>query len=94
MAITPEKAVAISKLASIDILEEEVQALAGELDYIINWINQLNELDVSHIDLRKLTSKSMPERDDIVNEVPMCEAVLHNAPSRVETWFAVPKVIE
>lgn len=91
--ITPEVVKKISRLSCIGVSDEELGCMAKDLDSILQWITQLQSIDVSNIDLHQNCLQSMPESNDIVTEQPETEAVLSNAPDRVESWFAVPKII-
>jgi aspartyl-tRNA(Asn)/glutamyl-tRNA(Gln) amidotransferase subunit C len=93
MSITPSDVRNISKLANINVLENEVDFIANELNSIINWVEQLNEVDIYDVDLRKIAMESMPEREDMTEKTSGAEIILKNAPDRMDAWFAVPKII-
>ena len=85
----------IASLARIRVEDHEVDNLCHELNGILGWIEQLNEVNVDGV--RPLTGASemaMAMRADVVSDGGMLEAVLANAPDRVENYFAVPKVVE
>lgn len=85
----------IASLARIGVREEELDMLAGELNGILAWIEQLNEVDVSGVDpLAEMTQLPMKLRDDQVTDGGYAEKVLGNAPERIGEYYAVPKVIE
>lgn len=90
--ITEKDVQNIAKLASIKILPEEVSFVSNEINSIIHWIDQLQEVDIS--DVQDVPTCSMPERDDVVTETSHTEAILANAPDTQEEWFAVPKMIK
>lgn len=94
MSITTKDVNNISKLANIKLSDSEVEFIAGELDSIMHWIDQLKNLDVSDVDLHESSEMILPERNDEVTESSNVEAILSNAPDKVESWFAVPKIIE
>lgn len=84
---------AIARLASIRLSKEEEAFMGQELNAVMDWIDQLNEVDVSDITLH-VAATSMPERPDVATEGNHREEVLANAPEAVEQWFAVPKMIK
>ena len=85
----------IASLARIAVAEEELPRLAGELNSILGWIEQLNEVDVDGIEpMTGAVAMALPMRADIVTDGAQAEAVLANAPDRAGDYFAVPKVVE
>ncbi len=85
----------IAALARIRVEEEELEPLARELSSILNWIEQLNEVDTS--DTPPMTSvEDMPmkKREDKVTDGFCVEDILANAPEREGNFFVVPKVVE
>jgi len=77
------------------VAEAELEPLARELDGILGWVAQLNELDTS--DLPPMTSvvaARLPRRPDTVNDGGYPERILANAPRTEGGFFAVPKVVE
>lgn len=85
----------IARLARLKVPEAEKQQVAGELSKIVQWVEQLNEVDVSGIEpLTSVNDKSLRSRADVVSDGNCPEDILSNAPSRVADFFAVPKVIE
>ncbi len=85
----------IAALARIHVEEAEVATLQTELNGILGWIEQLNEVDVTGIaPLTGGANMALPMRDDVVTDGGMVDRVLANAPDRVGDYFAVPKVVE
>jgi aspartyl-tRNA(Asn)/glutamyl-tRNA(Gln) amidotransferase subunit C len=84
----------ISQLSRIKIEEGEHEQIADQLNSIMDWIDQLNAVDVSGIDLDCTNEKPMEERQDIVTDGNMVDAILANAPAAQHNMFAVPKVVE
>ena len=85
----------IATLARIRVEEDELEPLSRELSSILNWIEQLNEVDTT--DVAPMTSVEdlpMKKRDDVVTDGYCVEDVLANAPEREGNFFAVPKVVE
>lgn len=85
----------IAKLARIRVGEDELDRLAGELGAIIQWVEQLDEIDVTGVEpLTGPVRVGLRMRDDVVTEPDRHDAVLANAPDRAGDFFAVPKVVE
>lgn len=95
MSLDPATVRRIARLARIRLDEAEVPQLAQELNGILGWIEQLNEVDVAGVaPLTGGAQMALKMRDDIVTDGDMREAVLANAPERAGDYFAVPKVVE
>ena len=85
----------VARLARIAQPEETVEQLARELSGIMDWIEQLGEVDTDGVEpMTSAVHVPMPMRDDIVTEGGDPEVVLSNAPKRVGNFFVVPKVVE
>jgi aspartyl-tRNA(Asn)/glutamyl-tRNA(Gln) amidotransferase subunit C len=83
----------VARLAKIRIADDEIPYIASELEGIMSWIDQLQSVDVSDIQLNN-DSPSMPEREDRVTERNVCMKILDNVPDVVDQWIAVPKMIK
>jgi aspartyl-tRNA(Asn)/glutamyl-tRNA(Gln) amidotransferase subunit C len=85
----------IARLARIKVKDEEVAPLAKELSGILQWIEQLGEVDTSKVaPLASTVNAKLPWRKDQVADGGYPEKVLANAPEGVHGFFAVPKVVE
>jgi aspartyl-tRNA(Asn)/glutamyl-tRNA(Gln) amidotransferase subunit C len=85
----------IARLARIRMEDAEVATLVGELNTILGWIEQLNEVDVTGVDpLTGAAHMTMKMREDVVTDGGYPDAILYNAPERIGEFFAVPKVVE
>ncbi|MDR2464198.1 MAG: Asp-tRNA(Asn)/Glu-tRNA(Gln) amidotransferase subunit GatC [Holosporales bacterium] len=93
MSISVDDVRNIAKLACIGITESECSHMTDELNYVMNWINQLQTVDVSDIVLHN-DAESLPERDDVVTEINRCDDLLKVAPEVSDQWFVVPKTIK
>jgi aspartyl-tRNA(Asn)/glutamyl-tRNA(Gln) amidotransferase subunit C len=85
----------VSKLARIHLTEEEEKQLGGQLHQILNYIAQLQELDVTHVEP---TAHAFPlenvARPDVVQPSLSHDDALRNAPSHANGLFLVPKIVE
>lgn len=85
----------VAKLARIRVPEERLPSLAGELNGILDWIEQLNEVDVDGVEpLTSVVEATLPMREDVVTEGFAPSKVLANAPRTADGFFIVPKVVE
>ena len=85
----------IAKLARIRVDDAEVATLQAELNAILGYVEQLNEVDVSGVEpLSGGAQMAMRLRADVVTEGEIPEQILANAPDRAGEFFAVPKVVE
>jgi aspartyl-tRNA(Asn)/glutamyl-tRNA(Gln) amidotransferase subunit C len=96
MSIIDQKTVAkIAHLARVKVPDEEQAQLAGELSKILNWIEQLNAVDVTGVEpLANVNDKALRWRDDKVNDGDKPADILANAPAKTADFFTVPKVVE
>jgi len=91
-----EKIVAkISRLSRLQIPEGEKQHVAEEIGKIIDWVEQLKEVNVEGIaPLSSVNDMALRWRTDKVTDGDKVDQVLANAPAKVAGFFTVPKVIE
>ena len=95
MSIDIETARRVAKLARIRVGEADLPALAGELSGILQFMEQLNEVDVTGIEpMTSVTPMRLKRRADVVTDGNIQAAILNNAPDAREGFFAVPKVVE
>lgn len=85
----------IATLARIRVDEEALEPLAGELNNILGWVEQLNEVDTKDVPpMTSVVDTEQFQRMDRVDDGGQVEDVLANAPEEAEHFFVVPKVIE
>jgi aspartyl-tRNA(Asn)/glutamyl-tRNA(Gln) amidotransferase subunit C len=85
----------IAALARIRLAEAELEPLADELSHILDWFEQLNEVDTTGVPpMASVAAARLPMRDDIVTDGGCPEAILGNAPRAARGFFTVPKVVE
>ena len=69
--------------------------MQGELNAILGFVEQLNEVDVSGVEpMTSVTPMVMKKRQDIVNDGEIADEIVANAPASEDDYFMVPKVIE
>jgi aspartyl-tRNA(Asn)/glutamyl-tRNA(Gln) amidotransferase subunit C len=85
----------IATLARIRVPEEAQQTLAGELNNIIGWVEQLNEVDTEGVPpMSSVVEAVLPKRPDAVTDGDCADDVTANAPAAAHGFFTVPKVVE
>ena len=85
----------IAHLARIAIDEGDVPQMGAELNAILRFVEELNEVDVSGVEpMISVIPMRLQPREDIVTDGGDVSAVLANAPRTEEGFFLVPKVIE
>ncbi|MBL1147822.1 MAG: Asp-tRNA(Asn)/Glu-tRNA(Gln) amidotransferase subunit GatC [Pseudomonadota bacterium] len=85
----------IARLARIRVSEEEKVKFAGELNGIMQWIEQLQDVDTEGVEpMTSVVDMSLHMREDEVTDGGMQEKILANAPEAAEGFFVVPKVVE
>ena len=82
-------------LARLHFTPEEEQRLTGELDDILAYMDQLNQLETSAVAPFAHAEQACHDlREDVVTNQANADALLANAPERDDTFFKVPKIIE
>ena len=85
----------IAKLARIRLSEEESKDLLKDMNSILDWVDQLNEVNTDTIEpLANISSSILPKRKDEANDINSTDEILKNSPDKLEGYFAVPKVVE
>ena len=95
MSLDPAAVRRIAKLARIHVDDVEVPMLQAQLNGILRWIEQLQEVDVEDVEpLTGIGARALTMRDDVVTDGGLGGALLRNAPEPEGPFFTVPKVIE
>jgi aspartyl-tRNA(Asn)/glutamyl-tRNA(Gln) amidotransferase subunit C len=95
LSVSPELVRNIAKLARIAMSDEELERLVPELNNILDWVEQLGEVETDGVEpLATVIDQKLRLRDDVVTEGGIRDEVLANAPEAQHGFFAVPTVIE
>ena len=95
MAIDKAKVKEIAKLARMKVADNDESELAKELNQILDWIEQLDEVDAKDVlPVTSVTSEILSQRDDKVTNLDQKDKVLANSPSDNSDFYVVPKVVE
>lgn len=85
----------IARLARIKITAEEATGLVSELSGILDWVEQLDEVDTSDVEpMTRVVPIELKKRHDEVTDGDKAEAVVANAPMHEKHFYVVPKVVE
>lgn len=95
MAVDEQTVARVARLARIRVEAGEMAALAGELNRILGWIDQLQAVDTEGVaPLDQVIPSVRGWRADVVTDGGIQAEILANAPAAAHGFFAVPKVIE
>lgn len=85
----------IARLARIKVSDAQAKTLEGELNGILQWVEQLNEVDTEGVaPMTCVTDMHAKMRTDEVNDGGYPENIVKNAPEHIGQFFVVPKVVE
>ncbi len=85
----------VAKLARIAVTDAEAESFRGELNAILSFVAQLDEVDVSSVaPMTSVRPMTMRRREDVVTDGFRAEDIVANAPVREDHFFVVPKVVE
>ena len=85
----------VAHLARIAVPEADLPKLQGELNAILGFVEQLNEVDVAGVEpMTSVTPMEMRKRQDAVTDGNKAADIVANAPASEENFFLVPKVVE
>ncbi|MBB4659375.1 Asp-tRNA(Asn)/Glu-tRNA(Gln) amidotransferase subunit GatC [Parvularcula dongshanensis] len=99
MSIDEKTVAKVAKLARIALPEERLAPMTHELNGILNWIEQLQEVDVEGVEaMASSVHAALPLRKDELKTDETGggrpEEVVANAPRTEDHFFVVPKVVE
>jgi len=85
----------IAFLARIEVPDEDLEGLANSLSGILEWIEQLQEVNTEDVDpMTGGTDMKLRWRSDRVSDGDNADEVLNNSPEKNAAFFVVPKVVE
>ena len=85
----------IAHLARIAVRDDEIQHLEGELNAMLDFVEQLSEVDIEGVEpMTSVTPMEMKKRPDVVNDGGIPDDIVRNAPATDDHFFLVPKVVE
>ena len=95
MSVSKKDVDYIKELARLRVSEEEAEGLVKDLNSILKYVDQLNEVDTDAVEMlvNPLYIENV-SREDVVESSLTSEDFLMNAPERVEDYLKVPSVID
>ena len=85
----------IAHLSRIKLEDKESEYYITDLNSILDWVEQLNEVNTENVEpLSNISSSILPKREDVAEDKNSSDEILENAPDKLEGFFAVPKVVE
>ena len=95
MAIDTQTVKRTAFLSRLKIEDDKIEAAEREFNKIINWVEQLNEVNTDNVEpLIAVNDTPLTCRDDVVVEGNQSDKILKNAPMAEYDYFVVPKVVE
>ncbi len=95
MKLSREEVRHVATLARLRLTPEEEGRLTEQLENILQYMEKLNQLDISGVEpFSHAVDVVNAFRDDKVTNHPNAEALLANTPNKDQTFFKVPKIIE
>lgn len=85
----------IARLARVKVTDAEAKGLESELTQILQWVEQLGEVDTSNVEpMTRVVPIALKQRDDVVTDGEIAGDVTKNAPMTEDHFYVVPKVVE
>ncbi|CAG1011100.1 MAG: Asp-tRNA(Asn)/Glu-tRNA(Gln) amidotransferase subunit GatC [Rhizobiaceae bacterium] len=85
----------VARLARIAVGAEDAARMTGELNAILGFVEQLDEVDISGVEpMTSVIPMAMKKRQDAVTDGDKAADIVANAPATDENFFLVPKVVE
>ena len=85
----------IARLARIKISDEEAKGLESELSGILDWVEQLSQVDTDAVEpMTRVVAQELKMREDVVSDGEKSDDIVANAPMTEDHFFVVPKVVE
>ncbi len=85
----------VARLSRIAVKDDEAERMARELNAILGFVEQLDEVDVNNVEpLTSVIPMSLRTREDVVTDGNKAADIVANAPLTEDHFFLVPKVIE
>jgi aspartyl-tRNA(Asn)/glutamyl-tRNA(Gln) amidotransferase subunit C len=95
MSVDAKTVKRVAHLARIALPDEDVPKMQGELNAMLGFVEQLNEVDVEGVEpMTSVTPMVMKKRVDAVTDGGIAAQVVKNAPVSEDDYFMVPKVVE
>lgn len=95
MSVDADTVRRIGRLARIRVTEEEVAAFEGEINAILGFVEQLDEVNIHGVEpMNSVTPMQLRRREDKITDGGYADRIVANAPISEDNFFMVPKVVE
>jgi aspartyl-tRNA(Asn)/glutamyl-tRNA(Gln) amidotransferase subunit C len=95
MSVDKDTVRRVARLARIALEEERVEPMMAELNGILGWVEQLQEVNVEGVaPMTSVVEQKLKMRDDVVTDGDNADALMKNAPGGEDHFFVVRKVVE
>jgi aspartyl-tRNA(Asn)/glutamyl-tRNA(Gln) amidotransferase subunit C len=95
MAVDKDTVKRIARLARLAIEDDQVATMEQELNALLAWVEQLQEVDVEGVEpMTSVVASRLKMRDDVVTDGGHAGDLMKNAPLSEGHFFVVPKVVE
>ncbi len=93
--VTADTVKKIARLSRLHVEPDRLVPLADEMNGILAWIEQLDEVDVEGVEpMNSAVEMDAPMREDVVNDGNIRDKILANAPKTEAGYFVVPRSVE
>ena len=94
-AVTADDVKKIARLSRLHVEEDRLRPIAEDLNGILAWIEQLNEVDVEGVEpMTSAVDMAAPMRKDEISDGGKRDDILKNAPKKDDGFFVVPRSVE
>ena len=95
MSVSASDVKKIARLSRLHVEDDQLEPLAGELNGILKWIEQLGEVDVEGVEpMTSAVDMDAPLRADEITDGGVRDKVLSNAPKSDDGFYVVPRSVE
>lgn len=95
MAIDKNTVRRIARLSRLALDDAQAEAMVGELNALLAWVEQLSEVKVEGVPpMASVVETKLPMREDVVTDGGYAGDLMKNAPQAEGHFFVVPKVVE
>ncbi len=95
MAVDKDTVRRVARLARLAVAEERLEPMTRELNGILKWVEQLQEIDTRDVPpMTSVAQMKLKMRDDVVTDGGYAADLMKNAPDGEDDFFTVPKVVE
>jgi aspartyl-tRNA(Asn)/glutamyl-tRNA(Gln) amidotransferase subunit C len=95
MSVDSSTVARIAGLARLKVSDDRLDGLAGELNTILDFFEQLREVNTDDVPpMASVSDVTLPLRDDVGTDGDRAEDVLANGPETDHGFYVVPKVVE